>query len=110
MIEELEALGITEGCATVPPLYCPEQLVTRGQSAVLMLRARHGAAYQPPNATGTMFADVPADHVFAPWIEQVAREGISAGCGANPVRFCPDGRVTRGPLALLLVRTFNLSP
>ena len=50
------------------------------EAAVLLLRARHGADYQPPAPTGTMFSDVPQDHPLAAWIEQFAREGITAGC------------------------------
>jgi uncharacterized repeat protein (TIGR01451 family) len=106
-IEGLAAAGITGGCGAAPPRYCPEASVTRGQMAVFLLRARHGAGYQPPEATG-MFADVPTDHTFARWIEQLAREGITGGCGTNPARYCPDSPVTRGQMAVFLVRTFGL--
>jgi Tol biopolymer transport system component len=107
-IEELARLGITQGCATGPALYCPGASVTRGQAAVLLLRARLGAGYAPPGPTGTMFADVSVDHPFAAWIEQLAREGISAGCAASPARFCPEAPVTRGQMAPLLVRALDL--
>jgi hypothetical protein len=108
-IEELVALGVTAGCSTAPPRYCPEAAVTRAQAAVFLLRARHGAAYQPPAATGTVFEDVPAGHLFAAWIEQLAREGITAGCATGPARFCPEVPVTRGQMAVFLVRAFELS-
>jgi hypothetical protein len=74
--------------------------------AVFLLRAKHGSAYQPPAATGTMFTDVPQSHAFASWIEQLAREGITGGCG--PTTYCPDTTATRGQMAVFLVRTFNL--
>jgi hypothetical protein len=106
-IEALAREGITGGCATSPPRYCPDGLVTRGQAAVLVLRARHGASYQPPPATG-MFADVPAEHPSAPWIEELARTGVTGGCGTSPPLFCPGTAVTRGQLAVLLVRAFDL--
>jgi glucose/arabinose dehydrogenase len=106
-IEQLFAEGITAGCGTIPLLYCPDQSVTRGEMAVLLLRAQHGAGYQAPDATG-IFADVPLDHPFARWIEQLSREGITGGCGTNPARYCPDQPVTRGQMAVFLVRTFNL--
>jgi hypothetical protein len=106
-IEQLFAEGITGGCATNPLRYCPDQSVTRGQMAVFLLRSKHGGAYQPPAATG-IFADVPLDHPFARWIEQLASEGITGGCGINPARYCPDQPVTRGQMAVFLVRTFNL--
>ena len=106
-IEELARERVTVGCSASPPRYCPEASVTRGQMAVFLLRAKHGADYQPPQATG-MFADVPIGHFLAPWIEQLAREGITGGCGTSPARYCPDSPVTRGQMAVFLVRAFNL--
>jgi hypothetical protein len=107
-IEQLAREGITGGCATNPARYCPDATVTRAEMAVFLLRAEHGAGYDPPAATGGTFADVPASHPLAAWIEQLAREGITAGCATNPSRYCPDAGVTRGEMAVFLVRIFNL--
>jgi hypothetical protein len=104
-IEQLAREGITSGCGTNPPRYCPEEAVTRGEMAVFLLRAKNGGTYNPPVPTG-MFADVPVSHPFAKWIEQLAREGITAGCG--PTTYCPDATVTRGQIAIFLVRALNL--
>jgi photosystem II stability/assembly factor-like uncharacterized protein len=106
-IEALVNAGITSGCATSPPQYCPDQSVTRGQMAVFLLRGIHGAGHQPPDATG-IFADVPLDHPFARWIEQLFAEGITSGCATSPARYCPDQPVTRGQTAVFLVRAFGL--
>ena len=106
-IEAFAREGITAGCSSSPPRYCPETVVTREQTAVFVLRAKHGAGYQPPAATG-MFADVPPDHPFARWIEQLAREGVTGGCATNPSRYCPENPVTRGQMAVFLVRAFDL--
>lgn len=38
-IEALRAAGITTGCSTPPPLYCPDAPVTRGQMAVFLSKA-----------------------------------------------------------------------
>jgi hypothetical protein len=38
-IEALVAAGITSGCSTAPPLYCPDASITRGQMAVFLSRA-----------------------------------------------------------------------
>jgi hypothetical protein len=38
-IEALKASGITGGCQGNPPLYCPDQAVTRGQMAVFLSKA-----------------------------------------------------------------------
>ena len=71
-----------------------------------LLRAKHGPAYAPPPATGTVFADVPIDAFAAAWIEALAAEGITTGCGGG--NFCPSESTTRGQAAALLVRTFEL--
>lgn len=38
-IEALAAAGITSGCSTIPPLYCPDAAITRGQMAAFLSRA-----------------------------------------------------------------------
>ncbi|WP_041068093.1 Kelch repeat-containing protein [Thiolapillus brandeum] len=102
-IEQLHADGITGGCDASH--YCPEANMARGHAAVFLLRSEHGAAYVPPPATG-MFDDVPATYWAAPWIEQLANEGITSGCGAN--NYCPAADVKRDQMAVFLVKTFNL--
>jgi hypothetical protein len=73
--------------------------------AVFLLRAEHGNTYIPPTATG-VFADVPTTHWAAAWIEQLAAEGITGGCGSG--NYCPETPVTRAQMAVFLVGTFNL--
>jgi uncharacterized protein YkwD len=53
-----------------------------------------------------MFSDVPIGHWAAAWIEQLARDGITGGCGSG--RYCPGSTVTRAEMAVFLVRTFDL--
>ena len=106
-IEELSREGITGGCGANPPMFCPTDGVTRGQMAVFILRSKYGAGYDPPPATG-VFTDVPIDHPFARWIEQLARKGITGGCSASPPQYCPDAVVTRGQMAVFVARAFNL--
>ncbi|MBI5840909.1 MAG: S-layer homology domain-containing protein [Chloroflexi bacterium] len=103
-IEALKADGVTSGCGA--GIYCPEASVTRAQMAVFLLKSKHGASYSPPPAAGTMFSDVPPDYWAAAWIEQLASEGITSGCGAGV--YCPDSPVTRAQMAVFLVKTFNL--
>ena len=73
--------------------------------AVFLLKAKHGSSYSPPVATG-VFSDVPTNYWAAGWIEQLAAEGITGGCGAGV--YCPDTDVTRAQMAVFLVKTFNL--
>ena len=102
-IKQLAVEGITGGCGNGN--YCPENPVTRAQMAVFLLRAKYTSAYTPPPAAGG-FTDVPLDYWSVDWIEQLANEGITSGCGANT--YCPNKNVTRGQMAVFLVRTFNL--
>ncbi len=92
--------GITAGCGSGN--YCPDSPVTRAQMAVFVLRGEHGSAYVPPPATGTVFSDVPASGFAAAWIERLAAEGITAGCGGG--LFCPNLAVTRAQMTVFLLR------
>lgn len=76
---------------------------TRGQMAVLLLKARYGPHFFPPAATGEIFADVPATHRFAPWIEELYRERITAGCDAGAA-FCPEEPMTREQIAVVILK------
>jgi hypothetical protein len=53
-----------------------------------------------------VFGDVPADYWAAAWIEQLAAEGITSGCGSG--NYCPATPVTRDQMAVFLVKNFNL--
>ena len=102
-IEELAAQGITGGCGT--GIYCPLNPVRRDQMAVFLLKAKHGSTYVPPACDGD-FADVACPSQFADWIEQLAEEGITTGCGGG--NYCPLNPNTRGQMAVFIVKTFNL--
>ncbi len=104
-IERLHDLGVTAGCGGDD--YCPSSPVTRSQMAVLLLKTKNGAAYVPPGAIG-VFADVPVSDPFAAWIENLYGYGITGGCSASPLLYCPGSSVTRGQMSAFLVRTFGL--
>ncbi|MEP6995384.1 MAG: S-layer homology domain-containing protein, partial [Acidobacteriota bacterium] len=98
--------GITAGCGV--DVFCPNEPLTRAQVAVLLLRAEHGGSYQPPDATGTVFGDVPIDAFAASFIEQLYAEGITAGCGGG--NYCPDSTVTRAQAEALIGLTLPSLP
>ncbi|HEX4960346.1 MAG TPA: ELWxxDGT repeat protein [Thermoanaerobaculia bacterium] len=104
-IEQLAADGITRGCAAGQ--FCPDSAVNRAEMAVFLLRARHGSSYTPPAVAATRFTDVPASYWAAAWIEQLAAEGITGGCGSG--NYCPDSVVWRDQMAVFLTRTFHLT-
>jgi len=102
-IEELSAEAITGGCGE--DVYCPDSPVRRDQMAAFLLKAEHGPSFDPPQCTG-VFYDVPCPFQYADWIEQLVAEGITAGCGQQ--FYCPDDPITRGQMAVFLVKTFDL--
>jgi hypothetical protein len=102
-VEKLVARGVSGGCSTSPPLYCPEAMVTREQMAVFLLKSKEGGSYTPPPCTAAPFADVPCSSPFAAWIQELVKRGITAGCGAG--NYCPGSPVTREQMAVFLVRT-----
>ncbi len=102
-IEALAAEGITGGCGGGN--YCPGNPVRRDQMAVFLLKAEHGSTYVPPACSGD-FPDVPCPSQFADWIEQLAAESITGGCGGG--NYCPSSPNTRGQMAVFIVKTFNL--
>jgi IPT/TIG domain/S-layer homology domain len=102
-IEALAAEGITGGCGGGN--FCPTNPVRRDQMAVFLLKAEHGSGYVPPACNGD-FSDVPCPSPFADWIEQLAAENITAGCGGG--NYCPLANSTRGQMAVFLTKTFNL--
>ena len=103
-IEAFAAAGITGGCGG--NLYCPTNPVRRDQMAVFLLKAKYGSSYDPPDCTG-IFDDVPCPSTFADWIEQLAAEQITGGCGAGNT-YCPLTPTTRGQMAVFIVKTFEL--
>jgi hypothetical protein len=78
-IEALKASGIAGDCQLSPPLYCPDQAVTRGQMAVF--RPRGSAGERDPGrkhrrAAGAAYSgppDLPNDHSNLQAIEAAAR-------------------------------------
>lgn len=103
-IEALRIDGVTGGCGDGN--FCPQKTTTRAEMAVFLLRAKYGPTYAPPAASGTLFTDVPSTHWAAAWIEQLAAESITGGCGAG--KYCPDSSVTRAQMAVFLVKAFGL--
>jgi hypothetical protein len=90
--------SITTGCSATD--YCPSATVTRGQMAVFIIRALYGDSFTIPNVP--YFTDVPAAHPLFSYVQKLRELGITSGCSTNA--FCPDGNVTRGEMAVFLVR------
>src|SRR5262249_46202555 len=104
-IEGLVQDAVTAGCSVSPRLYCPDVPVTRAQMAVFVWKSRHGTEAPPPCAG--VFADVRCPGGFAvDYIEGIASEGITAGCGSGD--YCPDAGISNAQMAVFLVKAFQL--
>ena len=81
--------------------YGVDMPVLRQQMAVFLEKARHGLCYVPDSCHGT-FGDVPCPSPFADWIEALATDGITGGCGGG--NFCPTLPVRRDQMAPFLLK------
>ncbi len=105
-ILKLATAGITKGCN--PPandMFCPNDIVTRGQMAAFLVRAL-GLTDDDPAID---FVDDDGN-IFEANIEKLATAGITKGC--NPPtndRFCPNDFVTRAQMAAFLHRADGLA-
>ncbi len=102
-IESIYRAGLTTGCSGTPKLFCPDAPITRAQYAVFLTR---GMGLDPASAPQTpYFSDVPATNIYFPFIQHLYQKGITAGCGINPLRYCPDDNTLRWQAAMMLDKT-----
>jgi plastocyanin len=103
-IEAIAAEGITKGCN--PPVndkFCPNDEVTRGEMAVFLVRAMGYI----DNGGGNLFID--DDGLFYEnSADRLKTAKVTLGCNP-PVndKFCPNDEVTRGEMAVFLVRAMG---
>jgi hypothetical protein len=75
---------------------------TRGDLFYIQnLAATLDAAVPGPLPT---FADVPFTHAYHDEIEALYQAGYTAGCGANPLRYCPEQTMNRAESAVFVER------
>jgi hypothetical protein len=99
-VSAMRLWGITGGCDVNPLRYCPSDTLRRGQMAVFLVRALYGDSFSFP--AEPYFTDVPATHTFFKYIQKLRQSGITTGCTATT--YCPDDTVTRGQMAVFVVR------
>ena len=103
-VERLADLGVTAGCATDPPRFCPDKAVTRAQMATFLVRA-----FDLEAAASAGFTDT-SGNTHEDSIDTLAAADITAGCGTDPLRYCPSKSVTRAQMATFLARALDLIP
>ena len=101
--ERLAELGIVMGCETGALQFCPDDRVDRGQMAEFL-----ALAFNLPPAERAWFVDVNAEHPHAEAIDRLAGRGVTAGCGVDPARYCPQRNVTRAQMSTFLARALGL--
>ena len=95
--------AINRGDATVcsdPPVNGVDQ---RGVARPQGIRCDIGA-FEKENPVILTFADVPAEYWAWGFIERLFNAGITGGCAANPLRYCPEQAVNRAQMAVFLLR------
>ena len=103
-INALAAAGVTRGCN--PPendFFCPNETLTRGQAAAFLRRG-----LDLPRSLSDAFTDDDGT-TFELDINGLADAGITRGC--NPpdnTHYCPNRDLTRGQVAALLRRAFDI--
>ena len=102
-VERLAELGITVGCGAEPARYCPDDPVTRAQTASFLKRA-----FRLDLAPPAGFTDTHGNH-HAAAIDALHAAGITKGCSAKVLEFCPDRVTTRIEMALFVDRARNRS-
>jgi hypothetical protein len=103
-IEILYANGLTAGCGTNPPIYCPDQVMDRAQSAVFILRGSFGASYVPPMPVHIFQDDWTKGPWAESWAESMYNNGLTAGCLSNPLKFCPGDPIPREQAVIFALR------
>ncbi|ERN54104.1 S-layer homology domain-containing protein [Alkalihalophilus marmarensis] len=83
--------------------FAPTQNVTRGEAALMIAGALN---LDTPAVENTPFNDVPKNYFAHDAIAAVAEKGIIAGYRGN---YSPRDPLTRGQMAAILQRAFNLS-
>jgi hypothetical protein len=101
-IHEAAAAGVVLGRGD--GTFRPADHVTRGQLASFLARSLD----LPLRGVGSFFADVPRDHPHGPSIAALAERGVVTGNEAGEYR--PGARVTRGQMATMLARAYDLAP
>jgi hypothetical protein len=103
-IETLYQDGFIAGCSSEPLRYCPEQAMTRAESAVFIVRGVHGGGYLPDQPDHAVFNDVPLGEWFAKWSHRLWEDGYTAGCTTTPLGFCPLAAHTRAEATAFFIR------
>ena len=104
-VERLADLGITSvesGAA-----FRPDDALTRLEMAVWMSRAFDFINEVTPEG---VFTDIPAAEWYAGAVEGLLAAGVTKGCSADPLAYCPHDPVRRDEMASFIARALTNQP
>jgi len=99
-VETLGALGLSD--SQVSDSYRPTDPMLRSEMAIFLQKA-----FRLPLKTGeptSSFVDIPEGASYAEAVESILDAGITRGCSADPLLFCPNDTVNRDTMASFLAR------
>ena len=96
--------GLTIGCDSEGPRYCPDRDVTRAEIAIFLARALD---LDTTLAYRGVFTDVPQDAPYAPHVEVIGALGYSDTGVGEPYR--PNDPLLRSEMAVFLQKAFRLN-
>jgi hypothetical protein len=104
-IGRLVARGVTAGCSLDPPLYCPNNSVTREQMAAFIIKGL--GEFTPPTPGSQRFLDVPPSSPFYNFIDRMAVLNITAGCGGG--NYCPANPIPHEQMAVFIIKALGMT-
>ena len=102
-IEAVYAHGITNGCATDPLLFCPDDDVTRAELTAFILRAMKEDGNLP--AYQGLFPDVPPGKWYTGYVEKAAE--LELVKGYTDGNFGPNDQLNRAEMAVVVIRALD---
>lgn len=103
-VEAVAERQVTIGCNPRGTNYCPRDPVTRQQMARFVAQAFR---LSPAGGGMPTFEDVGPGQDAYEAVEALVAAGITAGCGADPPRYCGTRHVTRAQMAAFLSRALR---
>ena len=101
-IAEMYEAGFVEGCGGES--FCGGGGLTRGENAVVNVRALEGVGHRPTEPQTPHFLDTLRGIWHTKWAQDLHRLGLTAGCSDDGAMFCPDMELTNAQLAVFGLR------
>ena len=101
--------GVLTGTGEGDSRLAPKGSLKRWEMAVWLVRLLDSRDPDPGLADFESFEDIEAGMWWAAHVERLYNLGVTVGCSAEPLRFCPYENVTRAQMASFLVRAFEFT-